>query len=402
VIGGTIKGASHVQRGIVNQDCISWREDHGRVILAVADGHGSAKSFRSDIGSRLAVRVSLTVAEELLRAAPAQDAPPTAQEVRAAGSAAHGRTMPDDQVGPQRDSRGPLPFVKDQLEMDIPRHIVRDWKRLVDADLADRPFSERELAELADRDGPESRRLVVTDGRLAYGSTLITVVAMENFAVIWQVGDGDVLTVSSTGEVGHPVPRDAHLLGNETTSLCSRDAARMFRHAVLGTPPPLIMLSTDGLSNSFQDDAGFFKFGSDIRNIIVEDGIDAVDSSIEGWLREITSKGSGDDISLGIVCRPLTLASRRKSGPEAVNPAGEQAAAHATVMDQGRSQPQQFVAVGDPSAPANLAGLDKTLVDPDAATGTAVEVTKHRQSRIMHWRETLVRNRQARRPSADD
>ena len=81
----------------------------------------------------------------------------------------------------------------------------------------------------------------------------------------------------------------------------------MFRFAVLGTPTPLIMLSTDGFANSFRDDAGFFKFGSDLRDLIVADGLEKVNASLPDWLAEITARGSGDDVSLGIVCRPATL-----------------------------------------------------------------------------------------------
>ncbi|MFM7713741.1 MAG: protein phosphatase 2C domain-containing protein, partial [Microcystis sp.] len=54
-IGESVKGASHVRSGLPNQDAIRWFPESGiglPLILAVSDGHGSAKSFRSDRGSR--------------------------------------------------------------------------------------------------------------------------------------------------------------------------------------------------------------------------------------------------------------------------------------------------------------------------------------------------------------
>jgi hypothetical protein len=274
VIGHSVRGASHTQKGVGNQDYIRWKKDRGRVILALADGHGNAKSFRSATGSMFAVDVSIELASDLLRAAEAKD-------------------------------HRFLSLVKDQLETDIPRTIVHNWLQRVDDDLKRNPFTEQELAALTEQD---KQRLTEHKGRLAYGSTLLTAIATESFVVFWQIGDGDVLTVSGTGKVSRPLPSDPRLIANETSSLCSSNAPQMFRGAVLGTPAPMIMLSTDGFANSFRDDEGFFKFGTDVSKIIVAEGLPAVDASLPDWLAEITERGSGDDVSLGIVCRPPELA----------------------------------------------------------------------------------------------
>lgn len=286
-IGSSVLGASHLKKGTENQDHIKCHDERGHAIVALADGHGSPKSFRSATGSEFAVQVSYGFAWDLLQAASG---------------------------GGDRF----LSFVKDQVETDIPRRIVHGWTKKVDEHLGQHPFTERELAVLEERDGLESRRRVEQDGRLAYGSTLITGVALESFAVFWQIGDGDVLTVSSNREVCRPVPRDARLIANETTSLCSANAGRMFRCAILGTPAPMIMLSTDGFANSFLDDEGFFKFGSDVSDIIAEHGLAKVAADLPDWLTQITHQGSGDDISLGIICRPHALAPPRQPSPATV------------------------------------------------------------------------------------
>ncbi|HET7017772.1 MAG TPA: PP2C family serine/threonine-protein phosphatase [Streptosporangiaceae bacterium] len=276
-IGCSVRGASHVRSGLENQDAIDWFPPDGlgsEIVLAVADGHGSAKSFRSAIGSQIAVAVSLDYGAELLAAAP---------------------------------SLAELSLVKDRLEQEIPHRIVYEWRRRVGQHFAESPFTEAELGRLTERDGASAADLVRRDPYLGYGSTLITVVAMESFLAFWQIGDGDVVTVSADARVSRPLRGDERLIANETTSLCSDDAWRLFRVAIYGTTSPMILVSSDGFANSFADEAGFFQFGSDVLRIVVNEGLDAVNEMLPGWLEEMTRRGSGDDISLGMICRPSEL-----------------------------------------------------------------------------------------------
>lgn len=283
VIGQSVRGASHVRSGLENQDAIDWFPPEGQgdeIVLSVADGHGSAKSFRSAIGSRLAVELSRDFGWELLTAAP---------------------TLAE------------LSLVKDRLEQ-IPRRIVHEWRMRVGQHLTGYPFSEPELSRLAGQDGQDAVDRVTRDPFLAYGSTLITAVAAESFMAFWQIGDGDVVTVSAAAKVGRPLRGDDRLIANETTSLCSDEAWRHFRVAIYGTPSPMILASSDGFANSFADDDGFLRFGSDVMRIVLDEGLDAVDGMLTGWLDEMTTRGSGDDISLGVICRPSGLSAASRTG----------------------------------------------------------------------------------------
>jgi hypothetical protein len=273
VIGSSVRGASHVRAGNENQDAIGWIPHEGigaRVAVSVADGHGNPKSFRSAVGARLAVEVSQAVAAELL-------------------------AVPG--------GRGELSRVKDWLERAAPRRIVRQWRARVAEDLAGSPFTEEELACVQDREGRNAQAVVASDPYLAYGSTLVTAVATASFMAFWQIGDGDALTVSAAGAASRPLAGDERLIANETTSLCSADAWRLFRVDAFETPAPVIMVSTDGFANSFSDDEGYLRFGSDVLRMLVTEGIDVVDGRLTGWLGEMTQAGSADDISLGIACR---------------------------------------------------------------------------------------------------
>jgi hypothetical protein len=139
-----------------------------------------------------------------------------------------------------------------------------------------------------------------------------------------QLGDGDILTVSETSEVTRAIPSDKRLVANETTSLCTA-TVKDFRSSfqpLSNTPPALILLSTDGYANSFRDEEGFLKVGSDIWSIIQEDGIEKVDADLKGWLTSATRTGSGDDITLGILCRMSALNKKAEdSDPDTMNKA---------------------------------------------------------------------------------
>ena len=281
VIGHSVRGASHVRADLPNQDAICWLPESGTglpLVLAVSDGHGSARCFRSDVGARLAVETATKVTQEFLE------------------------NLPESLN---------LSAIKRWAEENLPRAIVHRWKDRVADDIFAHPLPKADLDQLEANEDVTKRRQVVLDPLLAYGATLLTVLVTESFILYLQLGDGDILTVSDAGEVSRPpLPVDARLFANETTSLCSRDAWREFRshfQVLSGSPPALILVSTDGYANSFRDEAGFLQVGADLLALIREDGLDAVHDSLESWLSEASRNGSGDDITVGILCRTDAL-----------------------------------------------------------------------------------------------
>jgi hypothetical protein len=275
-----VRGASHVRAGTENQDAIGCLPESGAgagVAVIVADGHGSSISVRSSVGSRLAVEASGDLARELLDFAP---------------------------EGVERST------AKRQLEERAGEQLVRRWRDKVTTHLAEFPFLETEQVNEYEIAGPGSRERFAADPYLAYGSTVVTAVATDTFMAFWQLGDGDLVVVGADGRVFRPLPDDPELFANATTSLCSADAYRYFRSAWWsGKSAPLVLASTDGLSNSYETDEGFLAFGPDIMARIATDGLDSVSERMPGWLRAISERGSGDDISLGLICRPAGLPS---------------------------------------------------------------------------------------------
>jgi serine/threonine protein phosphatase PrpC len=262
VIGESVQGSTHLRDGKPNQDAIQWYPDTGQglpLIVALADGHGNEKHFRSHIGAHLATKTAIDVLREFAE------------------------QLPDD---------GELMMVIDHL----PAAVERRWKRAVDDHLIANPFDEPDGKPVAPI-GEDPTRYI------AYGTTLLSALVTGDFIIYLQLGDGDILTVSPSGEVERVIQRDPNLIANQTTSLCLPEARRHFRtqfHRIAGHPPAILILCTDGYANSFEE-ADFLKTGADYLHLIRTKGIEHVNEHLEQWLLETSQKGSGDDISVGIV-----------------------------------------------------------------------------------------------------
>ena len=323
-IGQSVRGASHVRAGMPNQD--AWRcrpasAEGPPLIVAVSDGHGSARSFRSHIGSERAVDLAVWVLQDLL----------------------------DGQPDPMN-----LSAVKRTAEERLPQEITRRWQEAVEKDLQERPFTVEELAVVATKQSAKAAAEVEANPLLAYGATLLVVLVAEQFILYLQLGDGDILTVSESGVVERPLPEDARLFANQTTSLCMPEAWRDFRirfQALPGPPPALILLSTDGYANSFINDEAFLKVGSDIWDIIRAEGLEAVRDDLEDWLNHASTAGSGDDITVGLLCRAELLPSPEELA--LLRQLAAQAAATTSEPDSEASPPiPKDVAVTTPTPPA--------------------------------------------------
>jgi serine/threonine protein phosphatase PrpC len=238
--------------------------------MAVADGHGSEKAFRSDRGSKIAVDVMVKRLQQL------------AEGVRS------GDLSLDE-------------YARDEL----PQQIVAEWKRRVDENLRGEPLTEDEFTIMGTKLRPNENPATVIQKikdhpESAYGSTVLGATIIDSkYLVLLQLGDGDIVVVNSDHTTNKPITEDPRHIGDLTTSLSGGDAGDM-RVIVMeidpNNPPSTVQLSTDGLSNSFEE-AGFLKFATDV------DAMDnaTVNSQLEGWLRHYSDRASGDDITCGLL-----------------------------------------------------------------------------------------------------
>ena len=292
VFAASVRGATHVRKQLPNQDaCLFDAETVSAppIFVAVSDGHGSERCFRSDVGSRLAVETALTECRACL------------EGLRAAS--------PTE--------------IKDTVERRFLGHLVRAWRRRIVQHADEHPFTVEEIARVTGSVSPIAER-ELSDEQLvhAYGATLLVLMLTEQFALYLQLGDGEMLVVTESPEphnpseriveVSRPLPRDESLIANETTSLCRDDAERRFRVRLQvfdAAPPTLILICTDGYSNAFESPAGFEQVGRDMLRVLREQGVEAVSQSFAEELDHVSRVGSGDDVTVAVVFRDTMRAS---------------------------------------------------------------------------------------------
>lgn len=268
VIIGSARGAAHHADGLPNQDAVARQDGPGGVVtVAIADGHGHARHFRSADGSALAVDVGCQVASRI------------AARLTAAG------TLTKQEVG--------------LAAQELTRAIVADWRAAVANQLAVRPYTTREqsVLDLAG-DGPE----------VPYGSTLLVGMIAGSWLVCAQIGDGDMLAVGPDGRSFYPVTADDRLDGQHTTSLCQPDAVASFRagaHDLREVRLAALLLATDGYGNAQAEEPWQPGVGRDLAELAAQHDHHWFDQQVPGWARRCaSSEGSGDDTTIALLLHP--------------------------------------------------------------------------------------------------
>lgn len=223
----------------------------GVPILALSDGHGGAAYDLSHVGSSLAVRV---------------------------GAVAMGSIGQDAIVDGA---------VSSTWMTELPRRLVQQWRRLV--------------LERQDPDG-----IGPADQHVSrFGSTFLGAVVGTGAGLYVQLGDGDLVIVDREARVHRPTPFDREPMGTETDSLCHDDAVarvRVGRSSIPGEEISLVMLSSDGISNSFVDDAGFEDFVRDVARMSSTMSPTQFRTQLFRWMASCTSF-SADDVSIALAIR---------------------------------------------------------------------------------------------------
>jgi tetratricopeptide (TPR) repeat protein len=277
VFGSTVQGENHKKSNRPSQDAIKWFPDsdmggeNSMVVLAVADGHGAPVHFRSKKGADIAVTIAVSIIKEFLQ-----------QEITLQNIAS----------------------IKRLAESKLPQIISRKWQERVKEDIKENSFNEDELGRLSSR---ATSRVDEDKETIPYGTTLLVVAIKDFFVLIIQIGDGDILAVSNNGDVSRPIEKDKRLISNETTSLCmtnSWDEIRVVLR-VFNKPesiPSLFLVSTDGYYNSYGKENQFHAMARDYMKMINKDkDHKKLKNQLEDILSQTSKKGSGDDITLGVI-----------------------------------------------------------------------------------------------------
>ncbi|MHB8246611.1 MAG: protein phosphatase 2C domain-containing protein [Acidimicrobiales bacterium] len=281
VFTASIRGAAHDAIGLPLQDAVGCTVSRAPLasplVMAVADGHGDRRHYRSAQGARFAVEVATRLGSEL------------------APGVAGARTPRD---------------VEQVIAAELVPAVVGRWREAVESDLAENPLSEEE-AKLGHR-----------DPTIAYGTTLLVAVVAFPWLAAAQIGDGDTVVIMPDGTVDAPVPGDPSLDGRQTTSLCQVDAERAFRSAVWdlqGRPFSMLMLATDGFGNSQTHARWQELVGRDLQRFAVEHGPEWIGAQLPLWAARCASQeGSGDDTSVALLLWRDAAAIPLQPGPTEV------------------------------------------------------------------------------------
>jgi protein phosphatase 2C-like protein len=271
VVIGSARGAAHHATGLPNQDSAARRDGPGgAAVVAIADGHGHARHFRSMEGSALAVDVACRVASRM-----------------AAGLSTYGAQV--------------AATVRDELA----QAVVADWRAAVAGHLAAWPYTTQEQAALdLAADGPE----------VPYGSTLLVAMIAAHWLVCAQIGDGDLLAIGPDGRCFYPVTADDRLDGHRTTSLCQPDAVASFRtgtHDLREAPLIALLIATDGYGNAQADEPWQPGVGRDLAEFAAEHDHHWFERQVPVWAQRCASAdGSGDDTTIALLLHPCATALR--------------------------------------------------------------------------------------------
>ncbi len=252
----SVRGASHEEDNTPCQDSARFFIGENFAVAAVSDGHGSEKHFRSASGSEMATRVAI-------------------------------RSICD--FNERNDGLDGIFTVNcAETARRIAANIICGWNSEIAAHLSLLPLDERERA-ICEKYGGIPNEVI-------YGATLIVGVVTEKLCFGLQIGDGS-FCAHTGGDMTFPMPEDAKLVGNLTTSLCDNDAIESFRHFRYEGELEGIMLSSDGLINSFKKEADYLSFGRRVLDS-VDDG---TASRLGEHLKTRSRTGSRDDISVAAI-----------------------------------------------------------------------------------------------------
>jgi hypothetical protein len=258
----TVMGRSHEENGTVCQDSSGYAVYPNYAISIVADGHGSKKHFRSDVGSNLAVKSSIEAMADFLG---------------------------DFNSFVKNFKESP-----DKVLKMIQKNIISRWNDKIMQHYNNTPVTDKEKSLF-----PTEEEFKDIKIESYYGTTLIIGVMCANFSFGLQIGDGSLVLINENGKVEMPIVDDETHPANITASMCNSNAIDLFNSFYTFTRPTALLTSTDGLYTSFESRGSFEEYN--LIAISMLENVQEAEDSIKSNLSKRTKYGSRDDISLSIV-----------------------------------------------------------------------------------------------------
>lgn len=299
-LSSSCQGESHKATEKPCQDYShSYAESNGTAWAIVCDGHGGERYFRSQDGARLAVEVTENAVRSFV------------QNV----DVSLFKDQPYTPVGPIRpgkdDEEEPVNKELDTFRQ-LFSNILYTWKEKINEHAEANPINEWEqnhvkeeyLKEFEEQMAKDKDQRTTLDKM--YGCTLMAYVQTPHYWFAFHLGDGKMIAYKiDNGEIQwfEPVPWDDRCFLNKTTSICDTDALNEFRYCYdgTGTFPIAVFLGSDGLDDSFGEETNLVNFYIQVIKMLVKDGIETTQKSLEETLPQLSKIGSKDDMSVASI-----------------------------------------------------------------------------------------------------
>ncbi len=291
--GCSTVGANHSRLGLPNQDALALQTEAliaggsnlTWAFVAVADGHGAERYFRSERGAVFGVNAAANALQEMVTLLP--------------------RTIVDGV-----DLQNCRMLFKQQL----PQLIVKKWIDYVEKDIASNPYNDQEAlivssGQRSDIRMQHNRPTPSSPNRLEprlrpYGAALGFAVVSDAYIAFASLGDIDVVTVTAEGSALRALAA-SNEVGEATHSLCLPDAPSLFQAEFVALSPDnhpsMIFIGTDGFSKSFASESDFLSTCEAYAQNAKDEGHRSLDLGLLAWLEETTLHGSGDDVTVGLI-----------------------------------------------------------------------------------------------------
>ncbi len=287
-------GASHLDKEQPCQDACMVTQQFYRgqpyMVLAVADGHGSDKYTRSEIGAHLAMEAVHQAAADLVM---------SLVELK------------------KTDEKNLLSNARKDINDRFQRQLMRYWK-------------ERVIAHAQQEDAPKDNITADSEASIGrYGTTLVVAVVFENWVILGALGDSSIFITyenNSGIHISERLKNPDMSVGTGTDSTVSRHAVYLWRTEIMPikTEYPLkgtvtlkmLLLTSDGMTDSLGDTTE--KAIKSIYDNAKTQGIDWLAGVLPQHLAQWSKDGVGDD--MGCVVLFPNFSRTPKPAPSAPNP----------------------------------------------------------------------------------
>lgn len=282
------QGESHK---LINKPCqdnsISYSEK-GLSIAVICDGHGGDRYFRSDIGSRLCVNITIELIKEFVCKIDKSlfvNKPFTQK-----------KTIGESEVLEKLNDA-------DQALRHLFSSIIFKWNSEIELHADANPPTESEINKV----NPNYIGTLINKISLEkiYGCTLMAYVLTPDYWFAFHLGDGKCISFHEDESQiwKEPIPWDEKCFLNKTTSMCDSAALDEFRYCYQGNGdfPIAVFLGSDGMDDSFGTIENLVDFYMQIAKLLSQGNDDNAQKDIEETLPILSKKGSQDDMSLACI-----------------------------------------------------------------------------------------------------